>query len=159
MRNNDDIPSSRRAWLKQATALAAVAVTPSIWLHAALKPHLSVKRNPGCSCCEKWVEHMRAAGFEIDISDDPKLSELKDRLHVPADVRACHTSQGEGYVFEGHIPAATIQRFLDERPRALGLAVGGMPAGSPGMESSSPVAYDIMAFDQVKSWVYEKHAP
>jgi hypothetical protein len=102
---------------------------------------------------------MRAAGFDVAIQDDPQLAEYKASLGIPSDLQSCHTGRGDGYTFEGHIPAKTIQRFLRERPLAKGLAVAGMPAGSPGMESANPVAYDVMAFDATKSWLWEKVTP
>lgn len=148
---------SRREWLT-ATGMFAALALPSTARALTRAPKLVTKRNPGCSCCEGWATHMRAAGFEIDMSDHPKLNEYKDSLGVPGDLRGCHTSVGEGYIFEGHIPAPVVQRFLKEKPSAKGIAVAGMPAGSPGMESPDPVAYDVVAFDGTKTWVYEKIA-
>ena len=154
--------TSRREWLLAAASLFAVVAVPSIGSASRRTPKLAVKlamkRNPGCGCCVGWADHMRAAGFEIEMVDHPKLNEFKAGLGVPTELYGCHTSEGEGYVFEGHIPAPVIQRFLRERPAAKGIAVAGMPAGSPGMESSNPEAYDVVAWDGNKTWVFEKIA-
>ena len=154
--------TSRREWLMAAASLFAVVAVPSIGSAARRAPKLAVKlavkRNPGCGCCVGWADHMRAAGFEIELTDHPNLNEFKAGLGVPSELYGCHTGEGEGYVFEGHIPAPVIQRFLREKPAAKGIAVAGMPAGSPGMESSSPEAYDVVAWDGKKTWVFEKIA-
>jgi hypothetical protein len=80
------------------------------------------------------VEHLRANGFPVQVREPADLNAVKDRLGVPTDMRSCHTAEIDGYVIEGHVPAADVQRLLREKPKALGLAVPGMPLGSPGME-------------------------
>ena len=97
-------------------------------------PTAIVYKSPTCSCCKKWVEHLRANGFPVQVREPDDLNTVKDRLGVPADMRSCHTAEIDGYVIEGHVPAADVQRLLREKPKALGLAVPGMPLGSPGME-------------------------
>ena len=122
--------------------LAALAVAPAVG--AASLPKLTVTKDPTCGCCAGWTEHVRAAGFPVEVVETSELNRVKVRLGVPAHLAACHT----GYVIEGHVPAATIKRLLAERPAAKGLAVRGMPIGSPGMEveGAEPETYDVIAF-------------
>lgn len=96
---------------------------------------LDVMRNPGCGCCEKWTEGLKAAGFEVNMSDNPDLGSYRARLGLPADLAGCHIGKIGGYIIGGHVPAADIVKLLLERPEALGLAVPGMLMGSPGMET------------------------
>jgi hypothetical protein len=95
------------------------------------------------------VGHLRKSGFQVDARDVADIGPLKRRLGVPPALESCHTAVVEGYVVEGHVPADLIERLLRERPRAAGLAVPGMPAGSPGMEESGPrQPYDVLLFDK-----------
>ena len=126
----------RRAFLAGAAA-TPILVTPLLATTArADAPVVSVAKTPTCGCCGDWVDHMRAAGFEVEVQDvaDETLAGLKQRLGLAPDQTSCHTAQVEGYVVEGHVPAEDVRRLLAERPEARGLAVPGMPAGSPGME-------------------------
>ncbi|RDZ28499.1 DUF411 domain-containing protein [Lysobacter silvisoli] len=93
-----------------------------------------VHKNPTCGCCSLWVDHVRAAGFTVEVRDHDNLHPIKERLGVPYGKGSCHTAEVGGYFVEGHVPAADIVRLLREKPQARGLAVPGMPAGSPGME-------------------------
>ncbi len=103
---------------------------------ASSLPKLTVYRNPGCGCCEGWVQHMKAAGFTATIEDDPNLGARRGSLKIPVELASCHIALADGYAFEGHIPSADVVRLLKERPSgAIGLVVPGMPAGSPGMGS------------------------
>jgi hypothetical protein len=92
------------------------------------------------------VKHLQAAGFSVESRMVQDLEAVPERQRVPPALRSCHTAVVGGYLVEGHIPATVIRRLLRERPRIAGIAVPGMPAGSPGMESSNPVAYDVLAF-------------
>jgi len=105
-----------------------------------------VYKSPTCGCCEVWVKHLRDAGFGVTVRDTHNMSPVKQKLGVPARMASCHTAQIGGYFIEGHVPMADIQRLLKERPKALGLAVPGMPAGSPGMEQPSGKVdrYDVL---------------
>jgi len=107
---------------------------------------VSVYRNPGCGCCEGWVDAMREAGFTITVEDVDNLMERRTAYELRPDLASCHFALSEGYVFERHIPPPTITRFLTERPaNAKGLAVPGMPAGSPGMgPEGSGEPYDVL---------------
>ena len=97
-------------------------------------PVLKVYKSPSCSCCGAWVSHMHSAGFRGIVSDVPNLHPIKKKLGVAPDLWACHTAVIDGYVIEGHVPAREVIRLLNDRPKAIGLAVPGMPIGSPGME-------------------------
>ncbi len=107
-----------------------------------------VYKSPTCGCCSKWVDHMEAAGFTVAVEDVLDMAAVKRREGVPTDLSSCHTAIIGDYVFEGHIPARVIQDFLDESPELAGLAVPGMPIGSPGMEGPNPMPYDVIAFDK-----------
>ena len=120
-------------------------------------PTVKVYRTPTCGCCMSWVEHMREAGFTVEVEDTNEIAAVKMEAGVPAQIQSCHTSFIGDYVFEGHVPASTIAKFLAEAPDAKGLAVPGMPVGSPGMEMGNRVdPYDVVAFDaQGRTAVYE----
>lgn len=107
-----------------------------------------VYKSPTCGCCDGWVTHMRAAGFRVVSRDTSDVGAVKRRLGVLPTLQSCHTAIIGGYVVEGHVPADAITRLLAERPAIVGIAVPGMPAGSPGMESATPFEhYDVIAFD------------
>jgi len=117
-----------------------------------------VYKNPNCGCCTKWSEHMKKNGFKLTEKSVDNLSEIKDGLKVPTDKRSCHTAVIDGYVFEGHIPASSIKKFLNEKNDAVGLVVPGMPAGSPGMEFGNHTSnFHVYSFDASgKTKVFEK---
>jgi hypothetical protein len=115
---------------------------------------ITVYKTPTCGCCTKWIDHLEASGFEVEAKDLPDLTALKAANGVPGAMASCHTAMVEGYVIEGHVPAADIRRLLAERPAVAGLAVPGMPLGSPGMEHPDPrrhEAYDVFAFGAADS--------
>lgn len=109
-------------------------------------PLIVVHKSLDCSCCANWVTHLRKAGFKVDVRNSSNLNPIKERLGVPPDKKACHTAEVGGYFVEGHVPADDIKRLLVEKPNAKGLAVPGMPAGSPGMEmpSGKTQPYDVL---------------
>ena len=119
-----------------------------------------VHKSPSCGCCSVWVEHVRAAGFQVEVRDRDDLQPVKQRLGVPYGKGSCHTAEVGGYFVEGHVPAADIQRLLQEKPKARGLTVPGMPAGSPGMEmpdgSVQAYAVELVGGDG-ESTVYARH--
>jgi hypothetical protein len=136
-------------------ALLAVQLTSS----AQQKPVVSVYKSPACGCCSLWVEHMKANGFELKVQDVDDINALKQKFGIAPEISSCHTSQVDGYVIEGHVPASAVQRLLKERPKVAGLTVPGMPAGSPGMEVPSGLKqpYSILTFDgSGKTTVYER---
>lgn len=109
---------------------------------------ITVTKDPACGCCGAWVDHVRAAGFPVEVVDTTELNRVKVRLGVPLPLAACHTAEVGGYVVEGHVPAEAVKRLLAERPKGKGLAVAGMPMGSPGMEvaGTEPQTYDVVLF-------------
>ena len=109
-------------------------------------PHAVVYRDPSCGCCHDWVEHLRANGFTATVRDTAGMAAVKARLGVPRALGSCHTAEIGGYVIEGHVPADAIKRLLAEKPEARGLAVPGMPIGSPGMEGGTPEIYEVILF-------------
>lgn len=124
-------PLKRRTFLTISVAAAA-----SVAGAGPAAPQLTVFKTPTCGCCGAWVAHMRAEGFAVapvDMDQDA-LWAVKARLGLPDGLSSCHTGLVDGYVVEGHVPASDVRRLLAERPDALGLAVPGMPVGSPGME-------------------------
>ncbi|TDR38338.1 hypothetical protein DFR29_12110 [Tahibacter aquaticus] len=111
----------------------ASAQSPASALSAG-SDHVLVHKSPTCGCCVQWVEHLRASGFTVEVRDEANVTPTKRRLGVPPAMASCHTAEVGGYFVEGHVPAADIRRLLTQRPAVRGLAVPGMPAGSPGME-------------------------
>jgi hypothetical protein len=151
---------SRRHVLLAATGGVVLAAGPRpAGTQASELPEINAFRNPGCGCCEKWAEHLKAAGFRVTMTDDGDLAGRRRSLGVPEALAGCHVAQAGPYVIEGHVPAQDIVRLLKERPDALGLAVPGMPAGSPGMENDgSSEGYDVLIFSANGSnAVYERH--
>lgn len=149
---------SRRSFVGLA-ALGAVATvagrTVSI-VHAA--PVLDVYKSPYCGCCGAWVEHMRGASFQVRVTETEDLDPIKARLGVPPDLRSCHTAVIDGYVIEGHVPARDVTRLLADRPTAIGLAVPGMPIGSPGMEQGGQRdPYQVMLFSSSGRSVFARY--
>jgi hypothetical protein len=107
---------------------------------------IDVWKDPNCGCCKNWVEHMRKHGFAVVIHDTPDMTPIKQARGVGADVASCHTAVVGDYTIEGHVPADLVRRLLTEKPRIAGLAVPGMPMGSPGMEGGMKERYDVIAF-------------
>lgn len=114
------------------------------------RPTVEVYKSATCGCCRKWVEHLEANGFSVRTTNREDLADLKAKHGVPRRVQSCHMAIVNGYVVEGHVPAADVQRLLKERPAIVGLAVPGMPIGSPGMEVPGRKAqpFDVLTFDK-----------
>jgi hypothetical protein len=137
-------------------AILSVALLLTVSLTAAdqaarpTTPMLSVFKTATCGCCAKWVDHMRQNGFNVHVTDLRDLSAVKTKHGVPPQLQSCHTGVVDGYVIEGHIPAADVKRLIKDKPAVVGLAVPGMPAGSPGMEvpGITGPAYDVLSFDK-----------
>lgn len=117
---------------------------------SATLPVVTVYKSPTCGCCSSWVEHMREAGFEVEAHDVNDLAEVKSRLGVFPQHQSCHTAKVGDYVVEGHVPADLVRKLLREQPSVAGLAVPGMPRGSPGMEMPDGTTdpYDVIAFTE-----------
>jgi len=117
-------------------------------------------RDPQCGCCEEWAKHVRGGlHHEVTVREDRAMSEVKAEAGVPDALRSCHTMEVEGYVIEGHVPAREIARLLKERPEGVrGLAVAGMPLGSPGMEAGGRTEpYQVVSFGSGGETVYATH--
>ena len=115
-----------------ASTLAAMSVFPAA--AARLTPEVEVFKSPSCGCCGQWVEHMRASGFVVKVTEVTDTAATRKRLGVADRFASCHTATVGGYVLEGHVPAADVKRLLATKPKALGLAVPGMPPAAPGMD-------------------------
>lgn len=148
---------SRRALIARGvTAAAAVVVSPAL-LRAAAGTPMMVYKDPNCGCCHNWVEIMRSSGFEVSVRDTGDMASIKTRYKVGRNLASCHTALVGGYVVEGHVPADVIRKLLAEKPKVVGIAVPGMPVGSPGMEGGRKDAYDILTFDATgKTAVFAK---
>jgi len=121
---------------------------------------VQVYKSPTCGCCANWVKHLQQHGFRTQVTETDNVADIKAQHKIPARAQSCHTAIVDGYVIEGHVPATDVQRLLKERPAVVGLAVPGMPIGSPGMEvpNVKPSPYNVMSFDrrgQLK--VYSSH--
>jgi len=124
------------------------------------KPVIRVWKTASCGCCAGWVEHLQAAGYPVEVEDVADINAIKRARGIPVRAWACHTAEVDGYLVEGHVPAATIDRVLAEHPTVAGVAVPGMPMGSPGMEMPGMDAdpYQVMTFTaQGALEVYEQH--
>ena len=131
-----------------ALALMTAAARPSSFGTAATGPIITVYKDAGCGCCKSWIEHLVKHGYRVDAKDTPDMLEVKRTLGVPEPLAACHTALVNGYLIEGHVPAADIARLLREKPKIAGLAVPGMPMGSPGMEGPRTQHYKVLSFDK-----------
>lgn len=138
--------------LKYLMVAAAVAV-PAFAAQQSAAPArqagqpITVYKTATCGCCGKWVDHLTQAGFAPTVHVVESANAAPPAKDVPPQLRSCHSATLEGYNVEGHVPADVIRRLLKERPKVKGIAVPGMPAGSPGMESPNPVPYDVIAYD------------
>ncbi len=149
--SKDSAPSA------DTTATAPASLVPSANPNAgpatltstaeALIP-IKVYKDPNCGCCKEWVKHLEANGFKVETMDMPDLSLLKQKYGVKQELQACHTAIVGGYVVEGHVPADVIKQMLKEKPAIAGVAVPGMPMGSPGMEGASKERYNVLTFDR-----------
>ena len=126
---------------------ATLAASPARTGADAL-PRALVYKTPSCGCCTLWVDHMREAGFEVDARDLNDIIPIKIDAGVPPRMSSCHTTLIDGYVVEGHIPAEHVKRLLEERPDVVGIAVPGMPIGSPGMEGIGARPYQVLSWDR-----------
>ena len=130
------------------TRRAVLALIASTLPAAALAQDqiVTVRKDPSCGCCTGWVEHLQKAGFTTKVIETQSLYRVRRRLGVPEELAGCHTAELAGYIIEGHVPAEAIWRLLQEKPSATGIAVPGMPVGSPGMEGGAPERYDVILF-------------
>ena len=142
------------------TAAVSMTGTTLAQRQAPQGPTVQVFKTLTCGCCANWVKHLQEHGFLTRVTELEDLADVKAKHNVPAKAQSCHTATVDGYVLEGHVQAADVQRLLKERPAVVGLAVPGMPVGSPGMEvpNVKPSPYDVVAFDQRgQLQVYSSH--
>jgi hypothetical protein len=136
----------RKTLIIGATVLVAAGAGLAGVVHARAAETILVYQNPTCGCCGEWVEHLEAHGFRVRVDKTDNMAVVKAQYGVPQPATSCHTGIVGGYVIEGHVPADLIGRMLRERPEIAGLAVPGMPMGSPGMEGPYNDPYDVIAF-------------
>ncbi|HEX5803441.1 MAG TPA: DUF411 domain-containing protein [Azospira sp.] len=127
-------------------AVLALCLSIGAWAQAAHSAGEAVEvfKSPYCGCCTEWVEHLRQNGFTVTTRDVDDVPAARKKLGMPEQFGSCHTARIGNYLVEGHVPAADIRRLLKEKPKAVGLAVPGMPPGSPGMESPRAVPYQTL---------------
>jgi hypothetical protein len=135
------------------TAGALLFGLPGRTLGAASRPAqgdnaIEIWKSPTCGCCRLWVDHMRAHGFLPSVHDVADVTPFKRKLGVPLALESCHTAVVAGYAVEGHVPADVVRHLLKTRPNVAGLAVPGMPMGSPGMEGPRKEPYNVVLFDK-----------
>jgi hypothetical protein len=141
-------------------ALAATVLILTSIATSAEPVQIAVYRSPTCGCCTKWAKHLEEHGFSVVVHNVPDVQPVKRENGVPPALASCHTALVGGYVIEGHVPAEDIARLLAQRPRVSGLAVPGMPIGSPGMEGPNPERYDVLSFDRRgRTAVFSSHGP
>ncbi len=136
-----------------ALVVAGVAVSGALVVgatrsDAAPASVVTVYKSATCGCCKEWVKHLEANGFAVRSVDVDNLQEMKAASGIPGPLASCHTALVDGYVVEGHVPADLVKKMLRERPAIAGLAVPGMPSGSPGMEGPRKDRYNVMAFEK-----------
>ncbi|HVD60228.1 MAG TPA: DUF411 domain-containing protein [Gemmatimonadaceae bacterium] len=147
--------------MRVVSAFALLGLMSAHTNHASAAKPIAIKvyKTPQCGCCKGWVKHLQANGFQVETFDMPDLSSVKQKYGVAPALQACHTAVVNGYVVEGHVPADVIMKFLKERsarspissslePAVAGVAVPGMPSGSPGMEGALKQKYDVYTFDR-----------
>ena len=140
-------------------ALATALTLTGVMISAQGRlPTVVVYKTPTCGCCTKWVEHLQSNGFTVETQHRDDLTPIRQMHKVPPAATSCHTALVGSYVVEGHVPAADVKRLLAEKPSVKGIAVPGMPIGSPGMEGPAPQRYDTLAFTaDGKTSVFAKH--
>jgi hypothetical protein len=117
---------------------------------AKAAPEIVMYKSPSCECCTGWAEHLRQAGFTVTVNKHEDMDAIKAKYGVPENLASCHTAIVDGYVIEGHVPAADVVRLLKERPEVTGLTAPGMPMQSPGMQAEGlqPENYSVLSFDK-----------
>jgi hypothetical protein len=137
---------SRRLLVAQIAAGSVVVLAARA--HAGTAPAMTVWKDPNCGCCSGWVEHIRRNGFTVTVIETSDVQTIKVQRGILVELASCHTAEIGGYTIEGHVPAAAVTRLLAEKPAGHGLAVPGMPIGSPGMEGGRPATYDVILFGE-----------
>jgi hypothetical protein len=131
--------------MKRRDALLLLATLPATLAAQSTPVGVHVFKNADCGCCGEWVKHLEKAGFRVKVTNVTDTTPVRARVGMPERYGSCHTATVEGYVLEGHVPASDVRRLIETRPAAVGLAVPGMPVGSPGMEVGDRVdRYDVL---------------
>ena len=142
--------------LRLFTLLSTLLLAGAVFAQSTLG--IAVYKNQYCGCCHEWIKHLEKNGFKVTANDVPDTAPVRESLGIPAKLGSCHTAKIAGYAIEGHVPAADIKRLLKEKPKAVGLAVPGMPLGSPGMESANPQPYNtLLVMKDGSTSVWAKH--
>jgi len=141
-----------------STLLAAITLSAAGTSLAQAAETVEIYKSPYCSCCGKWAEHMTKAGFTIKTHEVEDVPAMRRKLGMPEKLGSCHTAKVGDYLLEGHVPATDVKRLLKEKPKALGLAVPGMPTGSPGMDVPNSPPYDTLLVQKDgATQVFAKH--
>ena len=137
-------------WMYQTSGDDASASAPENSGRSSDKEKVEIVMNRGeyCQCCVKWADYLEENGFRVIDRTVNNLLDIKSDNHVSSDLVSCHTAKIDGYVVEGHVPSNEIRRLISEQPDAAGIAVSGMPMGSPGMDSFRSDPYDVILFDE-----------
>lgn len=148
-RTDSKVPESAGTSTLAVTS-APAASTPSAALAASNGELIPIKvyKDPNCGCCKEWVKHLEANGFKVETMDMPDMSIVKQKYGVKSEIQACHTAIVGDYVVEGHVPADLIKQMLKDKPKIAGIAVPGMPMGSPGMDGATKERYNVLTFDR-----------
>lgn len=133
---------------------AALSVAP---LAYAAGPVIQVYKTASCGCCSAWVDHLKENGFKVETHNVEDPGAVRAKFGIGEQYGSCHTGVVKGYAIEGHVPASSIKKLLKEKPKASGLAVPGMPMGSPGMEGSRKDAYEVLLVKDGKARTYTRH--
>ena len=151
---------TRREWLRSSLIGGAAVLVANRLADAAVSMApiaITVYKTPTCGCCKVWVKHLETNGFAVTAHDMASIDDIKRTQNVPDSLQTCHTAVVGRYTIEGHVPADVIKQMLKEKPAILGLAVPGMPMGSPGMEGARKESYEVIAFERNgKTRVYAK---
>lgn len=137
-------------WLLGAVIAATTAVAALSMVPGSEAADMVVFKDPNCGCCGKWIKHMEQAGYDVEVRNRRDVNPIKTEQGVPKGMRSCHTAVVDGYFIEGHVPAQDVTRLLTTKAAVKGLAVPGMPLGSPGMEvpGKEPMRYTVYAVGQ-----------
>lgn len=155
---------NRVAFVALAALIVATAIAALLYaqrpVQTAAGADVIVYKHPQCGCCAAWVRHMEQAGFDVSVRDEIDPEERWTQHGIPEELGSCHTATVGGYVIEGHVPAEDVYRLLEERPDVRGLAVPGMPVGSPGMEGPNPQPFEVLLLKEGgEVEVYRRHVP
>jgi hypothetical protein len=144
-------------FIDKARQFAAAALIGLPMLAGAATQAIEVYKSASCGCCEEWVKHLRANGFQVNAHNVANPSDMREKMGMPGRLGSCHTAVVGGYAIEGHVPAAEIRRLLAAKPEAKGLAVPAMPPGSPGMEGPARMPYDVLLVRKDGTTMVYKH--